>query len=1120
MECPRCGQQSPPQAKFCLECATPLALRCANCGTQLPAAAKFCFECATAVTDIKPVSRFNSPDAYTPKHLAEKIINSKMALEGERKQVTVLFADLKGSMELLADRDPEEARKLLDPVIEHMMEAVHRYEGTVNQVMGDGIMALFGAPLAHEDHAVRACYAALRMQESVKAYAEDIRRTAGIPPAIRVGLNSGEVVARSVGSDLRMDYSAVGQTTHLAARMEQAALPGTIVVTAETLRLAEGYVQAKPLGPVSVKGVPVPVEAYEVTGTGPARTRLQAAAARGFSRFVGRDPELEQLHKALERAREGHGQVVAVVGEPGVGKSRLFHEFTRSRWVHGWLVLESGSVSYDQTAASLPIIELLKAYFDVEVGHDSRKIRETIARKLLSLDRQLESSFPAMLSLLDVPVDDAAWQGLDPRERRQRTLNGIKQLLLRESQVQPLLVVFEDLQWVDSESQAILDSLVESLPAARILLLVNYRPGYEHGWMKKTYYSQIRIDPLPEESAGELLEALLGATPGLEPLKRLLVDRTEGNPFFLEESVRTLTETKALVREGGAYRLARTLERIQVPATIQAVVATRIDRLPPETKRLLQCAAVIGHDVPLPFLQAVAGDAAEPLRRRLADLQAGEFLYETRFVPEAEYRFKHALTLEVTYQNMLREQRRALHERAFGALEATITSCGGEPAAEVLAHHAVRAELWERAGRYLYQAGDKAFAHARYHASADFYRAALETLDRLGTAADLTLKLDACLGLWSARTPFGEWDGLRELGENAAALARALGDGPRLAQVQLRQAQAVSFNGVIPGTLESAVEQAREAFEHADARDLRTRSYAQFIVGHGCRDLGRIAEAVREFGVGIRLFEEADRHGPEPGLVLPIRVSLSGWRCEAYATLGQFEQAITSGQDALRVATEIQHPASLVVAHDHLGYAHALHGDLHLAKPLLERAVALAIEHDLLHAVVRASGRLAYVLALLGERERGLGFLTRALGRYTASITPPVRAYGTTTARAYLAAGAYDNARAEIEQGLVAVTERHARGHLAHLQRLAAEVLAHDDDVAAARDCLAEALATATEQEMRAEVAHCHLALGRLSRRAGRHGEAQKRLTTATTMYRDMGMTYWLETATKEFETL
>src|SRR5712692_5534631 len=424
--------------------------------------------------------------ACTPAYLTEKILTSRTALEGERKQITVLFADIQGSTELIAGLDPEEARALLDPVLHLMMDAVHRYEGTVNQVMGDGIMALFGAPLAHEDHAVRACYAALRMQESVKRYAEGVFRSHGVTVRMRVGLNSGEVVVRAIGSDLHMDYTAVGQTTHLAARMEQLADPGTTLLTAATLQLAEGYVEVKGRGPVPIKGLAESAVVYELVGAQGVRSRLHAAAARGLTRFVGRESELDQLRHALERAGAGHGQVAAVVGEPGVGKSRLYWEFTHSHRTQGWFILESGSVSYGKATAYLPVIDLLKAYFQVEGRDDTRKIREKVTGKLLSLDRQLEPSLPALLSLLDVPVEDAAWERLDPPQRRQRNLDGVKRLLLRESQVQPLLVLFEDLHWIDSETQALLDSLIETLPTARLLLLVNYRPEYQHGWGSKT----------------------------------------------------------------------------------------------------------------------------------------------------------------------------------------------------------------------------------------------------------------------------------------------------------------------------------------------------------------------------------------------------------------------------------------------------------------------------------------------------------------------------------------------------------------------------------------------------------------------------------------------------------
>jgi predicted ATPase len=541
---------------------------------------------------------------------------------------------------------------------------------------------------------VRACYAALRMQELVRGYAEDARRAHGVNVQIRVGLNSGEVVVRAIGSDLHMDYTAVGQTTHLAARLEQLASPGSILLVGSTLELVEGYVAVKPLGPAPVKGLADPVEVYEVTGAGPARTRLQAAARRGLTRFVGRDAELEQLRRAQQLAGSGHGQVAAIVGEAGVGKSRLIYEFTHSHRLQGWRVLETSSVSYGKAASYLPVIDFLKGYFEIQDRDDPRAIRAKVTGELLTLDRVLEPTLPALLALLDVPVDDAAWQTLDPGERRQRTLDAVKRLLLREASEQPLLLIFEDLQWIDSETQALLDALVDSLGSTRLLLLVNYRPEYQHAWSSKTYYGRVRLDALPAESTGELLEALFGADPGLTPLKQFLVKR--GNPFFLEETVRTLVETQALAGERGQYRLTQPLQAIQVPATVQVMLAARIDRLAPEDKRLLRTASVVGKDVPFQLLQAISDLPDETLRRGLDRLQAAEFLYETSLFPEPEYTFKHALTHEVTYGGLLQERRRELHTRVVGAIETLHRDRLGEQT-ERLGHHAIRvadARVW------------------------------------------------------------------------------------------------------------------------------------------------------------------------------------------------------------------------------------------------------------------------------------------------------------------------------------------------------------------------------------------------------------------------------------------
>jgi len=956
------------------------------------------------------------------------------------------------------------------------------------------------------------------MQESVKRYAEEVQRWIGIPILIRVGLNSGDVVVRSVGSDLRMDYTAVGQTTHLAARMEQMAMAGSIMMTAESLRFAEGYVQVKPFGPVNVKGLAAPVEVYEMTGAGAVRTRLQASAARGLSHFVGRDTEVEQLYLALEKAGQGQGQVVAIVGEPGVGKSRLIYEFTHSDRSRGWLNLESGSVAYGKASAYFPVIDLLNAYFKIPDRHDHREIRERVTGKLLTLDRTLEATLPAFLSLLDVPVDDAQWQHLDPLQRRQQTLEAVKRLLLRESQVQPLLLVFEDLHWIDTESQAVLDSLIESLPTARVLLLINYRPEYQHRWGSKTYYRQLSIDPLPPQSAEALLRSVLGDDPKLAPLRRLLTERSEGNPLFLEESVRTLVEIHALAGERGAYRLIRPVEAIQIPASIQAILAARIDRLTPLVKGLLQSAAVIGKDVPFALLQATAELSEGEFHSAVDHLRAAEFLYEGRLFPELEYTFKHAVTLEVAYESLLRERRRALHERVLAALEALPPGVGSENI-DLLAHHAVRGEVWDRAGRYLFRAGEKAFANARYRAGAAYYEAAVDALDRLGDGADLTLKLDARLELWSTRMSTGQVADLPKLAEQTEALARDLDDDARLARVQLQQAQAIALAMTLPGTLESAIDKAREAFDHADLRDLRTRSYAKYIVGTACRALGRIAEAVDEFDAGIALFASNEQIGEETGLVFPIYVSLCDQRSEACATLGNFREALASATEALRMATVIRHPLSLARANLCLGTVHLLHGDSGTAVPFLEQSLTVSRE-EALGFWIRARKYFAYALTLLGERDRGLEVLARVLEPLAEGLTPQwdVGRNHMLTASVYLAAGCPGEARVVVRQGLAAVTERNARAYRAPLLRLEAQGLSEHavPELATAQERLDEALTLATELGMRPEVAHCHLGFGKLYRRTGKREQAHEHFTTATTMYREMGMTYWLEKAEAE----
>jgi class 3 adenylate cyclase/tetratricopeptide (TPR) repeat protein len=1113
MQCPRCQAQNDQDAKFCGDCGARLEAVCPNCGQPVGTGKKFCRSCGASL--VAEPGRFTSQQAYTPKHLAEKILTSKAALEGERKQVTVLFADLKGSMELLADRDPEEARKLLDPVLERMMEAVHRYEGTVNQVMGDGIMALFGAPLAHEDHAVRGCYAALRMQESVAQYAEGIFRSHGVPVQIRVGLNSGEVVVRAIGSDLHMAYTAVGQTTHLAARMEQMATPGTILLAPATLQLAEGYVQVAARGAVAIKGLADPVEVYALTAASAQRTRLHAAAARGLTRFVGRDAEIEQIRRALALAQDWRGQLVALVGEPGVGKSRLVYEVAHSHRIQEWLVLEAGSVSYGKATSYLPIIDLLKTYFKVHDRETHREIREKVTGKLLTLDRALEPTLPAFLALLDVPVEDAHWQTLDPPQRRQRTLDAVKHLLLRESQGQPVLVVFEDLHWIDAETQAVLDGLVESLPTARLLLLVNYRPEYQHGWGRKIYYSQLRLDALPPESAGELLSALLGDDPGLEPLKRLLVKR--GNPFFIEESIRTLVETGALTRERGAYRLTRPIQAIEVPATVQVILAARIDRLPADDKLLLQTASVIGKDVPFVLLHAVAETAEDAVQRGLAHLQAAEFLYETRLFPDPEYTFKHALTHEVTYGTLLQDRRKALHARIVGAIEHFYPDRLPEHL-ERLAHHAVRGEMWEKAVAYLRQAGTKALARSANREAVGCFEQALTALQHLPeTRETLERAIDLRFDLKTSLLPLGEFGRIVGYLREAEGLARTLDDQRRLGQLSVHMCHTLGLAGHSTEAL--AFGQNAQAIAES-LGDVPLQVMGNLYLGAAYRWTGDYRQA-EDLLLQVLQWLEGNRSRERFGLAGFPAVMIRGYLVWIFADRGKFKEGIAHGQEGIRLAEALDHPYSLAFGCLTLAYLQIIRGDLSHAVGLLERGLAPSREWNLTYFSAVSTGSLGYAYALSGRIAEGIPLLEHALSAVEtmghAALQPRFLVY---LGEAYVLADRPEDALEFAGQALTLARERGQRGYEAWALRLLGEVSARRDPPEQADGHYRDALALAEELGMRPLVAHCHLGLGRLYQRTGKRQEAHERLTTAATMYREMDMRFWLEKAEAELREL
>jgi class 3 adenylate cyclase/predicted ATPase len=962
------------------------------------------------------------PVSYTPSHLAERI-RAVTVNAGERKTITALFADLKGSTALIEGLDPEEAQRIIDPALQLMMDAVHQYEGFVAQPLGDGIFALFGAPLAHEDHPQRALYAALRMQETMRRYADTLRQKGYPPLLMRVGLNTGEVVLRSIRKDdLRADYVPVGHSTNLAARMEQLATPGSIVASAYTHRLTDGYFAFKDLGPTRIKGVEEPLHIYEVLGVGQFRTRLQVSARRSLTRFVGRHSEMEQLNKALAQAKAGQGQIVGTMGEPGLGKSRLFHEF-KLLSLTGCLVLEAYSVSHGKATAYLPMIELLKSYFEIKSEDDERKRREKVTGKVLTLDRSLEDTLPYLFALLGIEEQPSPLAQMDPQIRRRRTFEALKKLFLRESLNQPLVLIFEDLHWIDGETQGFLDVLSESLASAKLLLLTNYRPEYRHEWGQKTYYTQLRLAPFGKAEAEEFLDVLLGESPrpigekdrvrgienNLSPLKHLILDKTQGTPFFMEEIVQELIEQGVLVRtavgvdlrvdpQGLGAHPSTTLRTgsgapLQIPPTVQGILAARIDRLAPDEKALLQQLAVVGRQFPLSLIRQVITQPEADLYRLLASLQHKEFLYEQPAFPESEYLFKHALTQDVAYSSVLQEQKKLLHERTGQAIERLYKDKIEEHYGE-LAHHYQRSGNIEKAIEYLHLAGQQAVQRSANTEAITYLTAALDLLTRLAETPEhqrqeLTLRLTLGGPLMAIRGyAAGE---VEQTYSRASELCEQLGETASLFTALWGLWMSHMTRGNLPT--------ARVLGEKLLTLTQNEHDSALLLEAH--RALGAALVNIGEFLPAREHLEKAfalyDRHqhspllfryGQDLGVSCLIQIARALWY------LGYPEQARRRIEEALRLAHELAHPFTLALTLIFANWLYQFRREQHVVQEQVEALLTLSAEQQFPIGIAFGALFRGWALAEYGQIEAGFAQTRQGLAAMQAGNMRLGQPYG------------------------------------------------------------------------------------------------------------------------------
>lgn len=1091
-ECADCGYRNEPQARFCERCGASLGARCPKCGATVRARQNFCSACGESLGALAAgFSRLETPD-----HLATRIVPA----DAERKIATVLFADIANSTEIIRGLDAEQARQVLLPAVESMADAVHRYDGVVVRDRGDGIMASFGAPIALEDHAVRACYAALDMQNAMRARASDAAREQGPPFQIRVGINSGPVVVTvkyegGKAREIRVD----GVPTHIAARLEPLAAPGAILLSRETLALVEGFVRVRPLGPRTLKGIEGQVQVSELEGLN-TRMRIHALAARGMSKFVGRREEIETLSRAAEQAHAGHGQVVGLLGEAGVGKSRVFLEFLHSPAMSGWQVLEAGSASYGKATSYLPLVDLLTRYFEIDPRDDEQRARDRIAAKLSALgDGKLLTQAPFFLGALGMGLNSEAWTGRAPAERQSVMFDAIKRMLIRESQRQPLCLVFEDLHWVDAETHAFLDMFLESMPAAQVLLLVNYRPEHRCAWAGRSYFSQIRIDPLSAPSADQLLDELLGPDVELATIKKALIDVTEGNPLFIEESVRSLIEAGVLTGAPGRRRPLASLPAGFVPPTIEALLAARMDRLPPELKEMLQCAAVIGSDIPRSLLGAVTGMSAASVERGVRELQAAEFLYEKTLFPESAYAFKHAMTREVAYAGLLRERRKVLHARTAHTLLA-LAAGRTEEQVERVAQHAEQGELWSVALDYLERAGDKAYGLYANTDAAAYFRRALTALGHLPESRDALEKaVDLRFKLRNALIALSELDLIRKCLEDLEPILARLDD-------KMRSARHAAFRcnqHFLAGEQRRAIEFGDTGLKLArECADRRMQGELLYRLGQSYHLLGENRRAIALLQESLQFTPEHHEHTRLELSVIPAVVNRT-WLVNALAECGDFKDGIDHAKRALVLAEQADHPLSQVLGWLAIGHVLRRKGELDGAMAALERGMGLCSRYWLPMWRLRLLSSLGLAYACSGRVSEGLDLLGQALAgaqRMRVIVDQPM--LRSRLSQALLIAGRMDDARMHAEQALQLAVQQEAR-----CEEGWARFLIGWCGIASARNGdeetqLSSALRLANACEAPPLAAFCHTAFATLQERRGDEAAARQSTEAADRIYR------------------
>jgi class 3 adenylate cyclase/predicted ATPase len=1104
VRCPSCGYENPQSTKFCGKCGAALKNQCVKCNSENPPEFKFCGECGASLTAASPQRERRRPTEQGTRAKRVSVAPPSIpanadAAEGERKTVTALFADIKGSTELARDLDPEDVRAIVDPVLQLMMAAVHRYDGYVAQSTGDGIFALFGAPVAHEDHPQRALHAALAMQEELRRHTDQLKSHGRMPIEIRIGINTGEVVVRTVHTGGHAEYAPVGHTANLAARMQTVAPVGSIAASEVTRRLCEGYFTFRDLGQTQVKGISQPVRIHEVTGLGRLRTHFQLSEQRGFTKFVGREHEMAAMRRVFEQAVRGHGQVAAIVAEAGTGKSRMVYEF-KTTLPAECKVLEAYSVSHGKASAWQPVLELLWNYFSITDTDDTATRRRKLEEKVVAVDSALNKTLPYLYSLMGLAEGAETLAQMTPQVRRRRMLDALRRIIIRESLNHPLVLIFEDLHWVDYETQALLDSLVDAIASARILLLVNYRPEYRHNWAGKSYYTQFSLAPLGAESTTEMLDALLGSEPALRPLKTLIAQKIEGNPFFIEEIVQALFEQGTLVRNG-AVKLTRSLAEIHIPPTVQGILASRIDRLAAEVKELLQTLAVIGKNLPLGLIRRVTAKSDDQLERMLSDLQTSEFIYEQPALSEPEYAFKHALTQEVAYNSLLIERRKILHERTANQIEA-LFKLRLEDHYGDLARHYRRSENRQKAVEYLRLAGQQA---AQRSAHAEAVNHLTSALDFLKALPDTTQRSQQELALQMMLGPIliaTRGNGSGEVGavyERALELGRQVGEDAQLFPVLFGLR---SFH-LIRGELQPAFELAQQLVSLAESvQDSGLLVEARLARGNSLFLFGKLIPALEHMERAISLYDPQAHHvhaflyGLDPGVFC---LAKTAWLLEL---LGHSDQASNKMGEALALAHRQSHAFSLAVALMNVIPVLQIRREWSALLQHAEAAIAVCREQGFESILAQATMYRGYALAQQGQTDEGIALMRGGLDAQLATGAGLFRpSFLCFLAEAYETAGRFEEGLAAVAEAIAIVEKTDERHDEADFHRLKGDLVFRRSGIEAevgvqteAEECFRKAIEIARQQDAKSFELKAVTSLSRLWKQQGKKAEARQAL--------------------------